>query len=359
MFGGSLNIPDFDRPLQIVGGENNAFTNNDITNYHLTLPKENIETGFWLESDRMLSLAFSKKSLDTQRNVVIEEFKQRYLNQPYGDVWLFLRPLAYKKHPYMWATIGKEISHIENANIEDVKAFFYKHYAPNNAILVVAGDVDTENVKQLAQKWFGPIERRNVPDRNIISEPKQTKKRILKLKRNVPFDAIYLAFHMCSRNDHDFYATDLLSDILSNGDSSRLYNNLIKEKNLFSSLDAYILGSNDPGLFIISGKIIDGIDIKVAEKAILDELELIKNELTSDYELQKVKNKFESGVIFSEINILNKAMNLAFYENLGNANRINTELENYKNVTKEEIRNVAQKILTKENCSILYYYAEK
>jgi len=359
MFGGSVNIPEFDRPLQIVGGENNAFTNNDITNYYLTLPKENIETGFWLESDRMLNLDFSDKSLDVQRNVVIEEFKQRYLNQPYGDVWLFLRPLAYKIHPYSWATIGKDISHIENANIEDVKDFFYKHYAPNNAIMVVAGDISTEEVKILSEKWFGPIEKRNIESKNIPAEPKQTEARFLELTRKVPYDSIYKVYQMCSRLDDDYYATDLLSDILSNGDSSRLYQRLVKEKNLFSSLDAYILGSIDTGLFCISGKLIKDIDMKTAEDAIIEELELIKNELVSEYDLQKVKNKLESSTIFSEINILNKAMNLAFYENLDDANRINTELDNYKKITQEDLQMLAKKIFVPENCSTLYYYAEK
>lgn len=358
MFGGSVNIPDFDRPLQVVGGENNAFTNNDITNYYITLPKENIETGFWLESDRMLSLAFSEKSLDVQRNVVIEEFKQRYLNQPYGDVWLYLRPLAYITHPYLWATIGKDISHIENAKIEDVKDFFYKHYAPNNAIMVVAGDVTTEEVKILTEKWFGSIDKRNVPEKNIPVEPVQTEARFLELKRKVPFDAIYKTYHMCSRLDTDYYATDLLSDILSNGDSSRLYQRLVKEKNLFSSLDAYILGSVDAGLFCISGKLIKGVDMKTAEAAINEEIELTKSELVSEYDLQKVKNKFESSTIFSEINILNKAMNLAFYENIDDASRINTELDNYKQITREDLQNIAKKILISENCSTLYYISE-
>jgi len=358
MFGGSKNIPVYDKPLQLVGGENNAFTNNDITNYYITLPKENIETGFWLESDRMMELAFSEKSLEVQRNVVIEEFKQRYLNQPYGDVWLYLRPLAYNVHPYMWATIGKEISHIENAKIEDVKQFFYKHYAPNNAILVVAGDIETETVKTLAEKWFGSIEKRNIAVRNLPKEPKQTEARFLELKRNVPYNAIYKAYHMCSKFDKNYYATDLLSDILSGGDSSRFYQKLIKEQNLFSNLDAYLMGSIDEGLFVVSGKLVENIDIKEAEKAIEDELELIKNELVSDYELQKVKNKFESSLIFSEINILNKAMNLAFQENLGDANWINNEVENYRQVTKEALKIVANEILTKENCSTLYYLTE-
>ncbi|MGZ4038866.1 MAG: M16 family metallopeptidase, partial [Bacteroidia bacterium] len=236
MFGGSINIPNYDEPLQLVGGENNAFTTNDITNYYCTVPAENIETAFWLESDRMLSLAFTDKSLEVQRNVVIEEFKQRYLNQPYGDVWLLLRPLAYKTHPYRWATIGKEISHIETATMSDVRAFFKEHYNPGNAILVVAGNVDPAQVKQLAQKWFEPIEAGAKPRRRLPKEPKQTEARHLTVERDVPVDSIYKAYHMCSRNDKNYHTVDLISDILSRGNSSRLYNALIKEKQLFSEI---------------------------------------------------------------------------------------------------------------------------
>jgi len=250
MFGGSKNIPVYDKPLQQVGGENNAFTNSNITNYYITLPKANIETAFWLESDRMLNLNFSEKSLNVQRNVVIEEYKQRYLNQPYGDVWLMLRPLAYKKHPYRWATIGKDVSHIENASLDDVKEFFYKYYAPNNAILTIAGDVETEQIKKLTEKWFGSIEKRNVPVRNLPVEPEQTEKREMSVTKDVPFNAIYKAYHMCSRNDKNYHATDLISDILANGKSSRFYQSLVKEKKIFSNIDAYITGDNDNGLFV-------------------------------------------------------------------------------------------------------------
>ncbi|MCB0409604.1 MAG: insulinase family protein, partial [Flavobacteriales bacterium] len=238
MFGGSINVPNFDEPLQKVGGDNNAFTSNDITNYYITLPKENLETAFWLESDRMLSLAFTDKSLEVQRQVVIEEFKQNYLNQPYGDVWLLLRPLAYSKHPYKWATIGKEIAHIENATMEDVKDFFFHHYLPNNAILCIAGNIRTEEIKTLTQKWFGEILKGNVKERNLTVEPKQTKERRLQVERDVPSNAIYKAYKMCKRSDNDYFATDLLSDILSMGNSSRLYTSLIKEQKLFSDINA-------------------------------------------------------------------------------------------------------------------------
>jgi len=359
MFGGSINIPNYDAPLQMVGGENNAFTNNDITNYYITLPKENIETGFWLESDRMLSLAFSEKSLEVQRNVVIEEFKQRYLNQPYGDVYLLLRPLAYKKHPYQWATIGKEISHIENATMQDVKDFFYAHYAPNNAVLSVVGNITAKEIKPLVEKYFGDIEKRKIAESNIAKEPKQTEPRELTVKRDVPNDTIYKAYHMCARMDKDYHASDLLSDVLSNGDSSRLTRKLIKEQKLFLELNAYIMGSRDEGLFIISGKPNDGVNIKDAEKAIDKEINLLIKEGVDEQELQKVKNKVESSLIFAQMNILNKAMNLGISETLNDANDINTEIDKYLKVKTKDIVRVAKQILNPNNCSTLYYLSEK
>jgi len=355
MFGGSVNIPNFDELLQKVGGTNNAFTSNDITNYYITLPKDNLETAFWLDSDRMLSLAFTDKSLAIQRSVVIEEFKQNYLNQPYGDVWLLLRPLAYQSHPYKWATIGKEISHIENATIEDVKTFFYKHYLPNNAILAVAGDIETEEIKALAKKWFGEIPSGNTPKRNLPKEPIQTEERRLKVKRDVPANAIYKAYHMCSKNHPDYFATDLLSDILSLGKSSRLHINLIKKQKLFSKINAFISGSYDEGLLTISGNLQDGISFEKAENAILNEIENIKINLVDQNELSKVKNKIESTTLFSETSVLNKVMNLSFAELLGNANDVNLEVEKYRNVKAEDIVRIANNILIETNCSTLIY----
>jgi zinc protease len=358
MFGGSINIPSYDEPLQEVGGDNNAFTNNDITNYYLTIPKENLETGFWLESDRMLSLAFSEKSLEVQRNVVIEEFKQRYINQPYGDIWLLLRPLAYKAHPYQWATIGKEISHIEQASIDDVKEFFFHHYAPNNAILVVAGNVTEEEVRILSNKWFGPIEKRNVKKRKLPKEPVQKEYRELSVEREVPYDSLTMAYHMCGRLDKDYYVYDLLSDILSNGKSSRFYQKLVKEKRLFTDIDAYITGSIDKGLFIISGTLLKGIKMKTAEKAVQEIIDEVSTNRVQSEELTKIKNKTEANLLFSEIDVLNKAMNLAYFELIGNASMINEELEKYQNVTEKDILRVAKKMFVKENCSTLYYYAK-
>lgn len=355
MFGGSTNIPDYDTPLQKVGGDSNAFTTNDITNYYLTLPAANVETGFWLESDRMLELDFNEHSLSVQKNVVIEEFKQRYLNQPYGDVCLLLKKMAYQVHPYQWATIGKEISHIEQASLNDVKDFFYSHYAPNNAVLVIAGNIEVEEAFNLAEKWFGPIPRRNVSKRDLPQEPEQTVFRSETVKRNVQFDAIYMAFHMDKRLSQGYYAADLISDILSSGNSSRMYRHLVVEKQLFGELDAYISGDNDPGLFLISGKLISGITMEDAEKAIWDELETIKNEWIEEEELQKVINKVEANMVFSEISYLNKAMNLAALELLDDAELINKQISHYRAISEEEINKTANALFQKDNCSTLYY----
>lgn len=359
MFGGSVNVPSYDEPLQLVGGDNNAFTTNDITNYYCSVPAENIETAFWLESDRMLSLAFTDKSLEVQRSVVIEEFKQRYLNQPYGDVWLLLRPIAYKEHPYKWATIGKEIKHIEDARMEDVKNFFHKHYNPSNAILVVAGNVDPEQVKQLAEKWFEPIPAGIKPERHLPAEPKQTEARRLRVERDVPADSIYKAYHMCSRRDKEYHTIDIMSDILSRGNSSRLYKTLIKDKELFTELNAYVMGDFDKGLFVISGKTPSHVKMEDAERALLQELEKIKKELVGIDELQKCKNKVESSVTFSETDVLTKATNLAISELLGDANLINQEIEKYAAVNREELMAQANLVLNESNCSTLYYLAKK
>ncbi len=357
MFGGSVNIENFDEPLQRVGGENNAFTNNDITNYYLTLPAENIETAFWLESDRMLSLAFSEKSLEVQRSVVIEEFKQRYLNQPYGDVWLLLRPLAYKVHPYQWNTIGKEIKHIEDASINQVKAFFSKHYHPANAIMVVAGNISLEKVKALSEKWFGPIPGKPKLKRLLPVEPPQLKHQIQDVKRNVPSDAIYCCWHMCARTDEAYHAFDLLSDVLSSGHSSRLYQSLVKEKEIFSEISAYVSGDIDPGLFIISGKPREGISLEIAEQHIVEEVEKIKTVPLAERELQKLKNKAESIFVFSNMSVQNKAMNLAFFEWLGDASDLNSELEKYQKITPQRLLEVASTFLIDSNKSTLYYRA--
>ncbi len=357
MFGGSINIPEYDEPLQRAGGENNAYTTNDLTNYYCQLPAENIETAFWLESDRMLSLAFSKKSLDVQRKVVCEEFKEHYINKPYGDVQQKIRDLAYKVHPYKWMTIGKELKHIEDTKLSDVKKFFFKYYRPNNAILVVAGNVKTESVKKLTEKWFGTIEAGEKEVRNIPQEPKQTKARQLTIKANVPLDAFYKTWHMPGRNDAGYHAVDVISEILGGGASSRLFQSLVKEKRLFSNIECYHFGSLDKGLLTIEGKLVKGTDMLIAEAAIEIELLKIKNELVNKDELQKVKNKTESIIAFEDIPIMSRASSLAFYELLGNADLINQELSKYNAVTTKDVQQYSQEIFTAENSNVLYYYS--
>ena len=353
MFGGSVNIPDYDAPLQLAGGENNAWTNNDITNYYLTVPRQNVEIGFWLESDRMLSLDFNERSLEVQRGVVMEEFKQRCLNQPYGDVGHLLRPLAYKEHPYQWPTIGKELSHIANATLDEVKDFFFRFYAPNNAVLAVTGNISFEEAVALTEKWFGTIPRRDVPVRRLPQEPVQTEERRLTVERNVPLDALFMAFHMCERAHPDYYAFDILSDILSNGRSSRLNQHLVQEKQLFSSIDASISGSIDAGLFHISGKPSAGVSLEEAEAAVREELKILQNEAIAAQELEKVKNKFESTQIFGNINYLNVATNLAWFELNGAAEDMEKEVERYRAVTAGQLQTVAQTAFDKANGVVL------
>ena len=359
MFGCSKNAPEFDDPIQMAGGECNAFTNSDITNYYDLVPMENLETVLWLESDRMSSLNFSKKSLDVQRKVVVEEFKETCLNQPYGDVWHHLSDLAYKVHPYKVPTIGKVPKHVEDANLEDVKEFFKKYYCPNNAILVIAGNIKPESAKKLVKNWFGDIPSGNVYQRNLKQEPIQNEFRRKENKANVPTNALYLAFHMPGRVDDNYYSIDLLSDILGNGRSARLYQRLMKEEQIFTQIDAYVTGYIDPGLLIVEGKPANGISMEQAEAAIWKELETIKSELVDERELAKIKNKMESSLEFSEASILNKAINLAFFELLGDAELINSEAVAYQNVTSADIHRVANEILIKENCSELFYLAKK
>jgi len=357
MFGGSVNVPSYDDPLQLAGGENNAFTTNDLTNYYCQLPAQNIETAFWLESDRMLSLAFSKKSLEVQRKVVCEEFKEHYINKPYGDVWFKMRELAYKVHPYKWQTIGKELSHIENAKIEDVKNFFFKHYRPSNAILVVAGDITTAQVKELAENWFGDIPAGEKYERNLPQEPKQTEPRRLEVKANVPLDAFYKCWHVGSRLDSTYYAMDLITEILGGGGSSRLYQALVKEKKLFSNIDCYHFGSTDAGLLAIEGKLVKGVKLQDAEKAVEEELTKIKNEQVSESELEKVKNKTESAIAFEDMSVMNRASSIAMYELLGDAQLMNTELSKYQQVTVADIQQLSNEIFDENNSNTLYYYA--
>ncbi len=357
MFGGSINIPLYDEPLQVAGGENNAFTTNDITNYYCQLPAENIETAFWLESDRMLNLAFDKKSLEVQRKVVCEEFKEHYINKPYGDVWHKMRELAYSKHPYRWMTIGKELKHVEDATLQDVKDFFQKHYTPINAILVVAGNVTTADIKILAEKWFGPIPPGTKYDRNLPVEPVQTAPRSVEIKSNVPIDALYKSWHICSRLDERYYVTDLITEILSGGGSSRLFQALVKEKQLFSNIECSHSGSTDAGLLTIEGKLVKGVAMKDAEAAIMSEIDTLLQNGITEKELQKVKNKTESMLAFEDMSVMSRATNLAMYELLGDAELINTELSKYQAVTTAELLKESKAIFNDNNCNTLYYYS--
>jgi predicted Zn-dependent peptidase len=358
MFGGSVNIPVYDEPLQRAGGENNAYTTNDLTNYYCQIPAENIETAFWLESDRMLSLAFSKKSLDVQRKVVCEEFKEHYINKPYGDAWHKMRSLAYTKHPYRWMTIGASLSHVEEATMQDVKDFFFQFYRPNNAILVVTGNVQVDQVKALAEKWFGPIPAGTPYVRNLPKEPVQEKSRTMDVRADVPLDMLMMTWHMGGRFDEGYHATDLITEVLGGGASARLYEQLIKVKQIFSSIDCYHFGTVDPGLLVIEGKLVKGISMTVAEKAVLEEVEKIKNEILDAKEVQKVINKTESVICFEDMSIMNRAHSLAFYELLGDADLMNKELGMYQKVTPAMIQQTAQKIFQDTNRNTLYYYSK-
>ncbi len=358
MFGGSVNIKEYDEPLQMAGGENNAYTTNDLTNYYIQIPSENLETAFWLESDRMLSLAFSKKNLDVQRKVVCEEFKEHYINKPYGDVWHKLRELSYKQHPYRWMTIGKDLSHIENVKLNDVKEFFFKHYRPVNAILVVSGNVKLHEVKRLAEKWFGPIPMGEKYLRILPQEPKQTEARFLTLEADVPLDAFFKTWHMASRLEKGYYAADLLGDILSGGGSSRLYQALVKEKQLFSNIDCHHMGSIDTGLLTIEGKLVKGVKMEDADRAVQEEVEKIKSELVSESELEKVKNKTESMIAFEDMTVMNRANSLATYELLGDAEMMNTELNRYQEITIEDLKATANEIFEERNSNTMHYFSK-
>lgn len=359
MFGGSANVPDFDGPIQMAGGENNAFTNNDITNFYNVLPAANLEVALWLESDRMYSLNFDEQVLDVQRKVVVEEFKESCLNQPYGDAWHHLSAMAYKVHPYQWPTIGKVPKHVEDATMDDVKDFYYKYYRPNNAIVVISGNVSPEKAYELTQKWFGDIPVGNIPQRKLSPEPPQKRlERRISESKNIPTDALYLAFHVADRLHPDYYVADLLSDILCNGPSSRLYRQLLKNEQLFASIDCYVTGSIDPGLLIIEGRPSEGVTLETAEAAIWRVIAELKADGVAERELQKIKNKAEANLTFSELNVLNKAINLAFYELLGDAALINEEILQYQRVDAAAIQRVAREVLTEENCSQLYYRSQ-
>ncbi|MCM1031935.1 MAG: insulinase family protein [Oscillibacter sp.] len=356
MFGGSVHIPDFDREVQDAGGDSNAYTTNDYTNYYITIPAPNIETALWLESDRMLALNFSQHTLDIQKQVVIEEYKQRYLNAPYGDVWLKLRPLAYKVHPYRWPTIGISPDHIEKATLDDVKDFFARYYAPNNAIVCISGNISESKALELVKKWFGDIPPSPHVSPEIPAEPIQTESRqLVSRHNNVPSDALYKVYHMDKRLSENFYCCDIISDLLSNGQSSRLYQNLIKNTRQFSEIDAYVGGEYDPGLFIFSGKISDNTSIEKAEEALLNEITGFLHDPITDREFEKILNKTEARISYSEINYQNKAANLAYFEFLGDIDLINTEKARYEKTDIRQVKETAQQIFRAENCSTLLY----
>jgi zinc protease len=359
MFGGSVNIPEYDKPLQMVGGENNAFTNNDITNYYLTIPSENIETGFWLESDRMLGIDFSQKNLDTQKSVVIEEFNQRYLNQPYGDAILKLRPLAYKVHPYRWPAIGRDINHVSRVDLEHIKEFFFSHYAPNNAILTLTGKITWERALKLSSEWFGPIPKRNIKARSLPAEPLQAEERSITIESDVPSNALYKVWHVGPRKNPDYHTLDLITDLLAGGETGRLHTKLVREKKLFSEINAYITSDIDPGLVTIHGKLMKGVDIRTADESVNDVINGLQEINNTGEEMEKVRNKFESATVFSNTSILNKAVSLANYELLGNPELINMEVEAYKGVSGEMVAESAQKIFRSSNCSTLYYKSSR
>lgn len=355
MFGGSENIPLFDTPLQKVGGENNAFTTPDLTNYYISVPAQNIETAFWLESDRMKQLAFNTQSLETQRKVVIEEFKQRYLNQPYGDVWLKFRPMIYQQHPYRWPTIGAGIQHIEEAQMSDVRAFFKKHYVPSNAVLVVAGRVKVDQIKALAEKWFAPIDAGIKPNRKLPQEPEQSEDRRMEIAGDVPANRIYKAYPVIGRYEPGYYAIDLMSDLLGRGESSYLYEHLVQKQRIFDSIGTYQTSSIDPGLLIIQGQVSDDVKIEEAEKALEKALQDFAASQIIEKDLQMVKNQSEASLVFGEVEVLNRAMNLAMAANAGDVNLVNEESEKIAKVQAADLEKWAQRLFIQGKSNTLLY----
>ena len=355
MFGGSVNIPDYDGVMQRAGGENNAYTNHDYTHFFTTLPAINIETALWLESDRMLEIMLQKEVLDVQKKVVVEEFYETCLNLPYGDVWHELSSLNYEKHPYKWPTIGVHPSHIERANLTDVKKFYNKYYHPGNAILVMAGPISIKRMKELAMKWFNDIPSGKTIKKNYSSEPPKKEARHKQSQAEVPVDAIYMTFPCPARADKAFYAVDLLSDIFSNGPSSRLIHRLTRENKYFNHIDCYVTGDFDPGLIVFEGRPTEKISLQDAEEIMSKEINDLKNQLIDTAELQKWKNKAESTLVLSEMGIQSKSMNLGFFEALGNADLMNAESEIYQSLTAEEIQQAAKVWLRDDQKSVLTY----
>ena len=359
MFRGTREIPNFDLPVQMASGDNNAFTNNDYTDFYITLPKDNLETALWLESDRMEGLDITPAKLEAEKKVVIEEFRQRYLNQPYGDQTMLLRALAYKVHPYRWAAIGLTTDHIAEATLEDVEAFYRTHYRPSNAVLSISADIEEERMLELAEKWFAPLADRPADAAPIPQEPAQTEARREEVERDVPAPTVTVAYHMGGRTDAGFYTADLVSDLLAGGDSGRLYTHLVKERRLLSSVNAYVTGDVDPGLFVFTGQLLPGVTPGEAEAAFREEIETLQTASATAREIEKVKNKFEANTLFGELNVMNKAMNLGFYEMLGDLALINREVGLYRAVGDDDIRSFSSRTFRPENSSTLIYNTKK
>ena len=358
MFRGTESVPEFDVPVVMASGENNAFTNNDYTDFYITLPKENLSTALWLESDRMRNLNISEEAYETEKHVVIEEFKQRYLNQPYGDESLLLRDMCYKVHPYRWSAIGISPDHIERATLDDVRAFYNLHYRPSRAILSISADLEEEYMLDMAEHYFADIEDMGGDITPVPAEPMQTEPRRMVVEREVPATNITIAFHMGDRLSRDFFLGDLASDLLAGGESSRLINRLVKERGLFSSVNAYILGSLDAGLFIIKGRLMPDTTEQEAERALWGELEELMAGNVSDYEMEKVKNKFEANMLMGEINVMNKAMNLGFYAMIGDLDLLNSEADIYRSIDRQELMSFARRCFVERNSSTLIYRAK-
>lgn len=359
MFGGTTEVPDYDAPIQMCSGENNAFTNNDYTNYYIVLPKDNLEVALYIEADRMVNLNINSRSLALQQKVVEEEYKERYVNRPYGDLWSLIRPMVYKKHPYRWSTIGSDIAHVRDASLDDVKLFYDRFYTPQNAILAIAGDLDIDATVEVVERIYGSIKKGEIIEKLPITEPQQSEKRELDVVRDVPSSMVYIVYHMGNRVSREFAICDIISDLLSGGSSSRMYQNLIKNERAFSAVNAYITGDVEEGMFIVCGTLLPETLIERAEELLLSQLEPIIEGNIDDYELEKVKNKFEVNTIFGELNVMNKAMNLCYYEMIGDITLINREIDNFRSITKEEISTAAKRIFRAENSSILRYKSSK
>ena len=355
MFEGTENIPSFDEPLERAGGENNAYTNNDITNYYISLPKQNAELAFWMESDRMCNVRLTQESVAVQRQVVIEEFKQEHLNRPYGDVSMLLRPMAYRKHPYRWSTIGRRMSHIAKVPVEVLNDFYNRYYTPSNAVLAVVGNISFEQVVEWSTKWFANIPASDYIPVELPVEPCQRRQRRKTVYRNVPQNALYMAFHMCGRGDSDFFPCDVISDILANGYSGRLKQRLMKKKRLFTKIDAFVSGNEHPGLFSIYARVADGVAVEKAEEAVWQELEQLQRQLVPKHEMEKVRNRFEADFLFRNMNGENLAGNIAIAEWRGAAEDLFDEVARYRAVTAQQVRETASRLFRKGNSSVLYY----